>query len=78
MSAAGPDDRGWVLLGGEWRHRPWWKVAINSVLRALQPFTDRKLVIATVCIDRPSGGPPLIVDYQLRRVRHLPRDTEKR
>lgn len=44
-------DRRWRFYGVEgWRHRPWWKVAINTVLRALQRGPD-KFVIATVCIN---------------------------
>jgi hypothetical protein len=54
---------------GGWAHRPWFKVAINTVLRLLQPRRRpaRLLVLATVCDD---GDPPRVNGYRLRRVLH--------
>lgn len=54
---------------GEWGHRPWWKVAINTVLRWFQP-SPRKWVIATICDD--STSPPTVVGYTFRRIHHGP------
>lgn len=41
--------RAWRWSENGWRHRPWWKVAINKVLRAVQPRLRRKWVVVSVC-----------------------------
>lgn len=61
----------WVRSADGWAHRPWWKVAVNTVLRLLQPGLERKLVVATVC-EQAGDAPPVVVGYRLQRVRHLP------
>lgn len=65
----------WRYTDSGWRHRPWWKVAINAVLRFAQPRgPGRKLVIATQCEsgdDADPTNPPRAVGYRLRRVMHL-------
>ena len=59
----------WVFVAGAWRHRPWWKVAINTVLRALQPHTKKKIVIYTRCDD--TCDPPRVIGFGIGRVTHL-------
>lgn len=63
---------GWHHDGHGWRHRPWWKVAINTVLRAFQPQA-RKLVVVTHCRE---ADPPEVLGYGVRLVLHLPRTPE--
>lgn len=57
---------------GEWRHAPWFKVAINAVLRFFQTRKRpaRLFVLATRCTKE--GDPPRVLGYQFQRVRHLP------
>lgn len=55
---------------GRWLHRPWWKVAINTVLRRLQPGVERKWVVYTVT--SVDGDPPVVHGYGFGRIRHLP------
>jgi hypothetical protein len=57
----------WKRTEYGWRHAPWWKVAINSLLRFLQPGLRRKLVIYSVCED---GSPPRVVGYGFGRITH--------
>ena len=58
----------WTLTDQGWRHRPWWKVAINSILRRLQPGPV-KWVIATHA--RQDGdGEPVAVGYTFAPIRH--------
>lgn len=49
----------WVRTSAGWRHRPWWKVVVNTVLRRLQPDAVNKWVIYTVCTvpDDPDEQP---------------------
>lgn len=54
---------------GSWNHRPRWKVAINTVLRAFQPWTDRKWVVFTR--STVGGDPPAVLGYGFGRVLHL-------
>lgn len=66
---------GWTFDPGfGWRHRPWWKVAVNTALRSLQSRgPGRKLVIATRCVggnDHDPDDPPRAIGYELRRVEH--------
>lgn len=68
--------RGWVRIAdGCWRHAPWWKVAINKVLRFFQTRRRpaRLLVLATVCDETHESDdvPPRATGYALRRVLHL-------
>lgn len=37
----------WVMTDAGWRHRPWWKVAINSALRFVQRGRKHQWLIAT-------------------------------
>jgi hypothetical protein len=55
---------------GQWMHRPWFKVALNSALRFVQTRRRpaRLFVLATRCAD--DGNPPAVLGYQLRRVLH--------
>lgn len=69
--------RGWVSYApGCWRHRPWWKRAINSVLRFFQTRRRpaRLLVVATQCALDHAGEedePPEVLGYTISRVLHL-------
>lgn len=58
---------GWVCESGRWLHRPRFKVVVNAVLRAVQPWS-RKLVIYS----RTQQGPdrPRCVGYGLGWVLH--------
>jgi len=58
----------WVLDAGEWRHRPWWKVAINTVLRSFQDTRSgaRLWLVVSVCDERE--GRPRCKGYGFRRV----------
>lgn len=57
----------WVRnADGGWNHRPWWKVAVNTVLRLLQPGIRRKWVVYT----RSVGDPPVAIGYGFGRVYH--------
>lgn len=60
----------WANLEGEWRHRPWWKVAINTTLRALQTRRRpaRLFVVVTVCTE--DGDPPRVLGYRFGKVTH--------
>ena len=73
----------WVHHEHGWNHRPWWKVAINTVLRLLQPWVRRKWVIYTrtsqwipVSIEGgrfSSAGPPdhpKVLGYGFGRIDH--------
>ena len=54
--------------------RPWWKVAINTVLRAVQPQA-RKLVIYSKFDLTPAG--PVLVGYGLGRILHRQEKTAR-
>lgn len=59
----------WVMTEAGWRHRPWWKVAINSFLRLAQFWTENKILLATeseevIGIDCE----PIVLGYGLYRV----------
>lgn len=58
----------WLRVDGDWRHRPWWKVAVNTALRFFQRG-PRKFVIYTRCDDTTS--PPTVTGYGFGRVLHL-------
>lgn len=60
----------WEFADGRWMHRPWWKVAINTALRAVQRKRSKKLVIAT--ISTQLGSPPRVLGYKLAFVEHKP------
>ena len=56
----------WVREDGHWLHRPWWKVAVNTVLRLVQTPLRRRLVV----VSRVEPGPyrPRCVGYGLALV----------
>lgn len=58
----------WEKVDGKWLHRPWWKVAVNTVLRRFQRKRSKKLVIAT--ISTIVGEPPRVLGYKLAFVEH--------
>lgn len=63
----------WSCTPEGWRHRPWWKVVINTVLRPFQPQA-RKLVVYTRCEggdDADPQRPPRVIGYGFGLVRHL-------
>lgn len=52
-----------------WVHRPWWKVAINTVLRMLQPgMRHRWLIVTEVDFDSLVAGKPIVTGYSFSRV----------
>lgn len=55
----------WVMTSHGWRHRPPWKVTVNTALRALQPWS-RRWVVYTRCV----GDPPVAIGYGFGRIRH--------
>jgi hypothetical protein len=57
----------WIKVDGKWLHRPWWKVAINTVLRLVQPGRW-KFVIFT---RSTRTDPPRAIGYGFGRVEHL-------
>ena len=63
---------GWVhdrAVG--WRHRPFWKVAANTILRTAQFWTSRPLVIVSeVKTENLEADEPVVERYHLRRVPH--------
>lgn len=61
---------------GQWSHRPWPKVLINTVLRWLQPWVSRKFVVYTRCeATERADQPPKVLGYGFGRVLHLPLDN---
>ena len=67
----------WAWTEDGWRHRPWWKVAINSLLRAVQRRGEgRKLVVFTRCGPDPAFGPPTVRGYGIGFIYHLPVPVE--
>jgi hypothetical protein len=56
---------------GTWRHAPWWKVAINTVLRWLQPRARWKWVVYTECADTDGDGPPRVLGYGFGPIEHI-------
>lgn len=48
-------------------HRPWFKVAINSVLRAVQRC-DRPVLLASIFETDRNGNPTKLVGYKFSRV----------
>jgi hypothetical protein len=61
----------WLLVEGDWLHRPWWKVAINTALRAFQP-QPRKWVVYTRTEGGSATAPPRVLGYGFGRVLHRP------
>ena len=61
----------WVRTSAGWLHRPWWKVAINGLLRRLQPHTPNKWVVYTVCTtpDDPDEA-PAVLTYGIGPIPH--------
>lgn len=61
----------WLWTADGWRHRPWWKVAINTILRVFQPQA-RKWVVYTVTDPPPDdpAHPPRVLGYGFGRVLH--------
>lgn len=56
--------------GGKWSHRPWWKVAVNTILRSFQPQAHKWVVFT--CADKTTT-PPIAVGYGFGRIFHEPR-----
>lgn len=69
----------WVsYIPGQWSHRPWFKVWINTVLRVFQTKKRpaRLLVLATICERTPfsvedDSVPPKVAGYKFKRVLHI-------
>lgn len=60
----------WHRSGDQWAHRPWFKLAINTVLRALQTRERpaRLFVMYTRCDERTR--PPTVLGYGFGFVTH--------
>lgn len=61
-------DSDWTFRNGQWLHRPWWKITVNTVLRLVQP-QPYKYVIYTNCIDRENER-PIAIGYGFGRILH--------
>ena len=60
----------WTRVDGHWRHRPVWKMVVNSALRFFQRRgPGRKLVVFTRCTTE--GDPPTVLGYGIGMVEHL-------
>lgn len=60
---------GWAAVAGGWRHRPLWKVLVNSCLRGLQFWTRRPLLVATDSEELTGlDCSPMTLGYRLCRV----------
>ena len=59
---------------GNYRHRPWWKVAINTVLRFVQR-TNRPYLIVSIVDVNESGYPIRLVGYRFQTMRLIKNDT---
>lgn len=59
------------LIDGRWYHGPWWKRAINPVLRLIQFWTDRPYVIYSECSHYAGPERPRLLRYGFGRVRRL-------
>lgn len=61
----------WYRTDDGWRHAPWWKRAINTVLRALQRGRPVAWLVYTRCtID---GDPPAVLGYGFGRIPMRPK-----
>lgn len=59
----------WVMTDAGWRHRPWWKVVINTTLRKLQRGRQYQWLIATKAIDPElDAGDPTAIGYCLAKI----------
>jgi len=60
----------WVNDLGKWLHRPWWKVAINTVLRAVQPTRPgaRPWLVVSICESDRAGERPRCLAFSFTRV----------
>lgn len=59
-------------IDGRWYHGPWWKRAINPVLRALQFWSEAPYVVYSRCSHYDSERePPRLLGYGLGRVKRL-------
>lgn len=60
---------GWALTAEGWRHRPLWKVVVNSILRTAQFWTSRRLLVATDSEQLDGiNCSPMTLGYRLCRV----------
>ncbi len=60
----------WVMTENGWRHRPWWKLWINTILRALQPGPVKWLVYSNcTVVDEFASKPPEVLGYGFGRIR---------
>ena len=61
----------WACVDGHWCHRPRWKVLFNTVLSAMQPRREHKLVVFSLCEDGDGPSPrPRCVGYGVGPVLH--------
>ncbi len=59
----------WVRTERGWRHAPWWKRAINTVLRTLQPRSGRPVLVYTIAdVNAPASEPPRVIAYGIGRI----------
>lgn len=65
------DQQGFVWVGNEVvNHRTYFKVVVNTILRALQPWSHKPLLLATKCKWSKFRGQPQVkfVGYTFERV----------
>ncbi len=64
--------KSWVMTERGWRHRPWWKHWINTVLIALQPGPFKWLVCSNCTVaDNFAPEPPEVLSYGFGRVQFI-------
>lgn len=63
-----------VMTPAGWRHRPFFKVVANTILRAVQAWADTPLLI--VSVTDMSGERPKLVGYRLARIEMRPKRSD--
>lgn len=61
------DSSRWTLTDCGWRHRPRWKVALNTILRAIQAGRRWRWLFVSNC-EGEKDGRPVCVGYGFARV----------
>lgn len=62
-----------VMTAHGWRHRPAFKVVANTILRAIQAWSDSPLLVVSVTTDPKDGERPVLIGYRMGRIQMSPR-----